>query len=333
MTTVATPKPSPLPHRGVPGFFGAILAGLAAGGFAWVGVALGPHYFFFIGFLLLVPVPLFLAGLGIGRSDAIVATLIFAALVIMEMREWAPYFLAIYALPALILCLLATRYRYDETGQLFWYPTGRLLIILALYPVLVYGLVSALADSKGIEAVMHNVSTIFVDKLLQSGPNNGLDSPENRLRVIANVTTLLPVCALIGWIFALAISGMWAQIALTSNKLALRPMPSLVDIDLPMAYLVLLAIMVLLAYFYEGSVAYFARGTLVPMSMPYFMLGLGVIHLWARQSKHKSIWLTLTYFLLMLQWPMVLVAALGVVEPWLHIRTKITAKAARLRKV
>ena len=126
---------------------------------------------------------------------------------------------------------------------------------------------------------------------------------------------------------------MWAQIALTSNKLALRPMPSLVDIDLPMAYLVLLAIMVLLAYFYEGSVAYFARGTLVPMSMPYFMLGLGVIHLWARQSKHKSIWLTLTYFLLMLQWPMVLVAALGVVEPWLHIRTKITAKAARLRKV
>ncbi|MEQ1652916.1 MAG: DUF2232 domain-containing protein, partial [Hyphomicrobium sp.] len=157
---------------------------------------------------------------------------------------------------------------------------------------------------------------------------SGLYTPEMKKFTVNQLTALAPTIFMVSWIIVLAITGIWTQVALTSNKLALRPMPSLMDMDIPMALLVLLAIMGLMAGFFSGPVAYFARSVLVPLSLPYFFVGVGLMHLWARQRKHKHIWLVAFYiFVFFLRWPVILVATIGVLEPWFHLRTRIGARA------
>lgn len=325
MTSIATPLPSPLPRRGLQGFLGAILAGVAAGGFAWVALGSGMNNILLMGFILLVPVPLFMAGLGIGRSDAIVATLVAAAAMTVSVgAENMLILLIVYLCPVLLLCLLATRYRHDEKGHLYWYPTGRLLVLLVLYPVFVYMLVSFLAGAGGIENVIRNGVTTVVDAAFLEEGAAQLNTPEMKLFTVNKVTALLPMSIITGWIFAIVTTGLWTQIALAGNKMALRPLPSLTDIELPISFLVLLAIMGLLAGFYSGQVAYFARSVLMPLTLPYVLVGIGLVHLWARRRKHKIMWLLAFYILLFFQWPGIFVAAIGVLEPWLHLRARIS---------
>lgn len=330
MNALATPMPSPLPRRGLQGFLGAILAGLAAGGFAWV--ALAGHNILLQSLMLLVPVPLYLAGLGIGRSDAIVAMLLSAAIITIGAGTNAMLVLLIvFMCPILFICLLATRYRYDDAGNLFWYPTGRILTLLTLYPVCVYGLASLLAGTGGIEAVVHNVAVEAVERMFK-GESSAMNNPEMKSLAVNQLTAILPISVLIAWITSLSITGIWSQIALTGNKMALRPMPNITEIELPMSLLVLLAIMVLLASFFDGQIAYFARGVIIPLALPYFLVGIGLMHLWARYRKHKTVWLTAFYFMMFFQWPIILVAIGGVLEPWLHLRNKITTWTAARNK-
>ncbi len=332
MTVIAPPMPSPLPRRGLLGFLGAILAGMTAGGFAWVAYNYGVNSILVMGFILLVPVPLFVAGLGIGRSDAIVATLVAIAATIFYIGVENTYLLLIIFLcPVLLLCLLATRHRYDSKGNLFWYPTGRLLTFLVLYPVSVYALISLLAGAEGIEGVIRNGISSMFDVTFKDSSTAAAYPPEMKQLMINNFTALLPAALITGWVFVIAITGLWSQIALTSNKTALRPMPGITDIDLPMSLLVLLAIMGLLAMFYSGHVAYFARSVLLPLSLPYLVVGIGLMHLWARRRKHKAAWLVAFYILLFFQWPGVLVAAAGVLEPWLHLRARIVGQKVAVK--
>lgn len=333
MNALTTPMPSPLPRRGLQGFLGAILAGIAAGGFAWVALVFGGQNILFQGLILLVPVPLFMAGLGIGRSDAIVAMLLSAAIITVSVSTQTMLaLLIIYLSPVLFLSLLATRYRYDEQGNLFWYPTGRLLTLLTLYPVCVFGLASFLAGTGGMEAVVRNASVDLFGMLFKNEPAV-LNSPEMKALAVDRLTNNLPVGILLAWISSLAVTGIWSQVALTGNKMALRPMPRITDLDLPMSLLVLFAIMVLLASFFDGQVAFFARCVLIPLALPYFLVGVGLVHLWAQNRKYKAMWLTGFYFSLFFGWPIILSAIGGVLEPWLHLRKKITGwTAARNKK-
>lgn len=333
MTALAsTAPPSPLPQRGIQGFFGAILAGLAAGGLCVLIFGSENHNAFLAGAILLMPIPLFLAGLGIGRGDAIVAAVVSAAVMTIGLNaKIMMVMLAVYVLPVLLLCLLALRYRYDDHGDLFWYPAGRLLTALTLYPIIVFGLFSMMSGNVDLEGLLRDMMTGMLDTALKLETTpTVLNDPEIKKDVVAMIVSILPGMFTASWILVILTNALWAQYALANNKAALRPMPKLTEMELPSWLLVLLALMGLLASFFDGPVAYFAQNTLLPLSLPYFFVGMALMHVWAERRKHKMLWLIAFYVLVGISgWPAVLVTAAGVLEPWLHLRAKITAARKR----
>lgn len=333
-TTPQNPTTPPaLPQRGVAGVIGAVTAGVAVGLLAWAAIIKGNNYPILMGLILVMPVPLFLVGLGVGRGDMLVAAVVaMASLTYFLNVQIMLYLTALYVLPVMLLCLLALRYRYDAQGALFWYPAGRLVTALALYPIAVYGCFSLMMlDGKGVEHSLHETLLPQMNHLLASpevAKNlTGSQQPDDMARLITTgVVTLLPGMMILSWIVSIMVSGLWTQFTLLSNGNALRPVPRLDDFELPAWLLPLFAIMILLSSFFNGQIAYFARNTLLPLAVPYFVLGVALFHFWAGQRKNKLLLLILFYLFLSFGYPIVLVALVGVVEPWLHLRQRIGPK-------
>ncbi len=323
--------PSALPQRGVAGVFGAVLAGLAVGLLAWVAIVKGNQYPFLIGFTLITPVPLFMVGLGIGRADALVAAVSSMATLALFLNVQIMLFLtAFYILPVLLLSLLALRHRYDSSGNLFWYPVGRLVIALVLYPILGYGCFSLMIGEQGVEHFLHEMLVTHIQSLLVSpevsAKLQGAPSPELASQITRGLVSFMPGMMILVWIVTMLTSALWTQFSLLSNKSALRPLPHLDEFDIPSWLLVLFAIMILLSFFYEGQISFYARNTLLPLAVPYFILGASLFHLWAGKRKSKMLLIVLFYLLLSTVYPIVFVALAGVLEPWLHLRRRISGK-------
>lgn len=323
--------PSALPQRGVAGVFGAILAGIAVGVLAWAAIAKGADYPILRGFILILPVPLFLVGLGVGRGDVLVAAIVaMASLTVALNIEFSLLLTTIYVLPVLLLCLLALRHRYDENGALFWYPGGRLVTALVLYPIAVYGCFSVMIGDQGVEHFLMEFFTPQMNALLArpeiASQLAGISSPDLAKMMTAIVVSFIPGMLIIFWIVSILVGALWTQFTLLSNQNALRPIPRLDDFDLPSWLLPFFAIMILLSFFFEGQVTYFARNTLLPLAVPYFVMGVTLFHIWAGQRKSKMMLLVLFYIFLSFGYPIVFVALAGVLEPWLHLRQRIIGK-------
>ncbi|MBP7253588.1 MAG: hypothetical protein KBA75_08905 [Alphaproteobacteria bacterium] len=327
----ASATPSALPQRGVAGVFGAVLAGIAVGILAWAAIVKGNEYPLLIGFILVMPVPLFLVGLGVGRGDMLVAAVVAMASLTFALNVEAMLFLtAVYVLPVLLLCLLALRHRYDERGTLFWYPTGRLVTALILYPIVIYGCFSVMIGGQGVEHFLQEFFTPIMNtwlakpeiaKSLPVAP-----TPDFARQIAVGLVALLPGMMILSWVVSILVSALWTQFTLLSNNNALRPVPGLDDFDIPTWLLPLFAIMILLSFFFEGQVAFYARNTLLPLTIPYFVLGVALFHLWAGRHKSKMLMLVLFYLFLSTGYPIVFVALAGVLEPWVHLRQRITGK-------
>lgn len=321
-----------LPQRGVAGVFGGIAAGCASGGLAWTALVLGHQFPILLGFILVVPLPIFLAGLGIGRIDALVAAFVaIASTTYLVNIETTAALAILYTIPALLLSLCALRHRHDSQNVLYWYPAGRLVTALALYPVIVLGCVALALHDIGLEKYLYDLMLPITDKLLHR-PDiianiTKQDIPQTAERLAHLLITMLPGMLILSWFSIIIVSALWAQITLMSNNLQLRPIPNLNDFDLPHWLLLLFAIMVLLAMFFEGQIAFYALNTLLPFSIPYFVLGTSIVHQWAAQKKHKTMLLIGYYgFIICTFYPVILVALAGVLEPWIHLRQRIIGK-------
>ncbi|MEJ0063587.1 MAG: hypothetical protein WDO70_10440 [Alphaproteobacteria bacterium] len=331
MDMEAITPPSPLPRRGVQGFLAAVLAGLFAGVLSVIAIS-SQNSLLLSGLVLIVPVPLCLVGLGVGGGDAIVAAMVATATIMFGVNDivMTMAIVVVYILPALLLCLLALRYRYDGDKNLYWYPAGRLLTAVAVYPVIAFGLLCLFAGNGGIEKTLHDAFAQYFEQMIAF--DNDLSKADKAALIesikapLDMLIAVMPGLTISFWMTGMMVSAMWAQYALTANKMALRPTPCLTDLDLPYALLILLALMGLIGFFFVGPAAYFARNTFLPLSMPYFFVGISLMHLWAGKRSHKYLWLLGFYVLIMFGWPAIVVAAVGVLEPWLHLRIKINGK-------
>ena len=75
----------------------------------------------------------------------------------------------------------------------------------------------------------------------------------------------------------------------------------------------------------SGDVAYVARNVAVVLLTPYFLVGLAVVHCFARQAHSRNLLLIAFYSLLMIffVFAAMLIAALGVAEQWVGIRRRL----------
>ena len=128
----------------------------------------------------------------------------------------------------------------------------------------------------------------------------------------------------------MVINSALAQGLISGAGRNLRPTPSFVEIELPdwPAYALGGTALIWLIGG-SGNIGFAAGALFVIVLAPFFLQGIAVVHVLARRGATRSrvaITLTIFYILLIfLQWPMILVAVLGVVEQWARLRRRLAA--------
>jgi hypothetical protein len=99
----------------------------------------------------------------------------------------------------------------------------------------------------------------------------------------------------------------------------LRPSPSLEDLEAPKSFIILLGLSILLSWVGVGSLELLGKSSTVVLILPFFLVGLGVVHRLIQKTPFATAGLTIFYFLLFLfLWPALFVILLGILKPWIE---------------
>jgi len=273
----------------------------------------------------LTQLPLFFAGLWFGAAAAAIAGLsgavvLFAAGDILA----AAIFAALNAVPVVVLVRQALLARRDADGTLVWYPPGRLTIWVAALGISGIGIaLLLLGGPEGLQATLRDVIARALDRLSASGV-------PDRDRVAATLAGLIPGIAAASWMVMAIINGALAQGLLARFGLAWRPSPDLAQLGLP-RWLTLALGVAVLATLLGDSWRFLGINLIIALSVPFCLGGLAVLHAAVRRLPHPGIALVAFYTLAgMFGWPLLVAAALGLVEAWLGLRRRLAPQGVRI---
>ena len=107
-----------------------------------------------------------------------------------------------------------------------------------------------------------------------------------------------------------------------------RPSPEFADMTLPQ-WLTTGLVLCLLGAMLPGRLGLVAQNAAVILAVPFFFLGLAMVHAISRRVAARGLFLVLFYLILSIfVWPAVLVAGVGFVEQWLALRRRFVPPAA-----
>ena len=278
----------------------------------------------------LAPLPLFLVGLslGVGAGSVAVAAGVVATGLIEGVLT-AVFYGLVYALPALMVISRTLIARPTPDGGTAWYPGGFILCWLA---ALGCGLVVAatLANWGSGGNVAAAVAT-YLDQVFAALLPSLAEA--DRSALIEGVVPVVPGVAGATWVVTTAANVALAQAILVRAGRNLRPSPKLVDLELAdwMSWLLVgSAAVALLGLLGSGDVRDFGRNLVMVSAVPYFFLGLAVVHGLARRFSFSGMmlvmfYLMLSYFILVAYgWAAAgVVAGIGMVEQWVGLRRRI----------
>lgn len=316
------------------------LAGFASAAL-YVGSATGSPLGLLLSFFAVLPH--FVAGLGWGLPAALTACVVSSAGLALTIGQdvGGIFFLTIAAPAALLshLCLLARPSELPETGgpvepdNREWYPAGRLALWLAGIAVTIFLLLEAFVS--GFEGglrgtVIHALNLIAPEggelqrQLMARFPGVKWD------QILHAMATMVPAAAGVSWQFMMVCHALLAQTILSASRRALRPSFAPASLTLPRAYTALVTLALLLT-FMGGQVGFMAGTIAAYLYVPYFFLGLTVVHAIPVRGAGRALMLALFYFLILVEGPLAIaVGLLGLVEQWTGLRARFeAARAAR----
>ena len=323
------------PLLGIPLFFAALPVFLA--GLGWGAVAAGIAAL--TGFLILTTASSFSAGIVFLVADGLApAWLSYLALLHNApeaKKQLTPAEQARLARKSVDLHPQEESAEDDTAHETEWYPPGALIVWTAFVGasvLVVAGLSTMLMGvDGGLEGSLH---LLLADELLEgraiesSLQEMGLSAdPERILDLIA---LALPAFGILVWSL-ITLGSMWlAQFILVRADQNLRPMPDLAQIELPGFLMGLLGGALVLS-FIPGSVAPLGGAITIALFVPYFLLGLAVIHAISRGLAARIAVLAVFYVLLITTgWLIVPVGLVGLLEPWTQLRTRFARAEAPL---
>ncbi len=274
----------------------------------------------------LTPLPLFMIGLGLGLNSGTVAGIsgLVTATVIGGLLPGL-LFALMYALPVWLVVRLALARRLvgDIAGATAeeWVPAGTILGMLSLFAAALFALAYSLALSQdgGLQGMIHSVLervfSFLMPGLQDSDQANMLDA----------MSALFPGYLGISWIVMTIINATIALAVLHRMKASVRPKSTIWKLTLPdwmSRFLVGAAALALAGSLSElGEIAYIGRNLVMISGLPFFFLGLAVIHHLARMVPFPGMLLVVLYvFLLISGWAAMLIVAAGLIEQWAGIR-------------
>ena len=123
------------------------------------------------------------------------------------------------------------------------------------------------------------------------------------------------------------INGLLAQSILIRAGRNLRPAVQYSSINAPEWLYWGLVIAGLITLLGSGNLEYVGRNLAIVLAIPFFFIGLGVIHTLVRLLRSPSVALTAFYFLMVISsWAIFVVAIIGFFEEWNDLRNRFRRK-------
>ena len=228
------------------------------------------------------------------------------------------------ALPMMVVIHFALQNRpsTDESdeGGVAWYPTGRILgwlTALGLGAFVIAYLVF-IGEDKGVRGAIER----YFEVVRTANPNA---DPAVVDQAIAMVSQIFPAGAVGSWILMNIINVVLAQHFLTRAGKNIRPKPAYRETEpllWPLAGIVLGGILML----FGGEPGFLGLNILLISAVPFFFIGLAVLHSISAAWPGRPILLVGVYALILLRWPAAIVALAGILEYWLRLRDRMRAQ-------
>ncbi len=272
-------------------------------------------------FALMSPLPLFAAGLGLGLAAGVVAALA-ATIAVALVADFTGMviFVIAYAVPPLMVVRFALLNRMVEDGTTAWYPPGLLLSWIALYGIVAFT-AAAVFTGTGTGGLRAEISG-YVDTMRgliveQAQSSASVD------QVFATVKLIFPFIVTTWWMVIMVVNGILAQRMLERRGWNKRPGPDLRTTALPLWPAGVLVAATVAALLGSGWLEFLGSNIALILCVPYFFVGLAVLHtVSAAWSSKKAILFAAYVLLLLFSWTAVVVAGIGVLEHWTGLRER-----------
>jgi len=262
----------------------------------------------------LATLPLFLVGLGVGLWPLYGAALIATLFVLfIEGPVFAAEFFVFSALGPAFLINRALLNRKKSSKEVVWYPSSFLLRDLTLAS----GVIMLLALGVYLYMMQGNDVHALVKTLLETfDPQGHLKDAEP---VLIKIFPFLPGFFAFSWAIMILINATLAQGLLIRFKRNLRPSPTLENLEVPKSFLILLGLSIFLSWVGVGSLELLGKSATCVLILPFFFVGLGVVHRLIQKTPFATVGLTIFYIVLFVfLWPALFVILLGILKPWIE---------------
>ena len=268
----------------------------------------------------LAPLPLFLVGLSGGAAAVTVASV--SGLLVAGFMGGivaAAIYGLIHALPAWVMTRQSLRTRVLADGTVVWHPVGHALAELSGLGAVVFVSAAAAAWYGG-GSIVDSVATYLNAVLATVFP----DVPDaHRDQYVGMLTPIFPGFTGSSWLVMAVVNGALAQAILVRLGKNLRPNPRFNDLTAPewLSWLLVgSAVLVLLG---SGELEYVGRNLAVILAVPFFFVGLAVVHTLVARMPSPGMLLIVFYVIVVFSgWAMMAVAGIGLIEQWVGLRRR-----------
>lgn len=265
--------------------------------------------------------PLFVVGLSMGTAaGAIAGAIAGAGVLAMGGVFGVLVFILFNAAPVVFLVRQALLFRSDEAGNTEWYPPGLLAASATCCGLILLTLVFVWLGltTEGVEASIRHYIGRFAEGMFQDLP---LD---DRQKVVDGVAPILLGTVGLSWLVMLVINGTLGQGLATRMGWNLRPSPDFTMMALPRWLPMVAAALLIFAVAIPGTLGFFATNAALIAALPFFLVGLAVVHMAAKRISAGPMLLILFYILMLLfGWPVAIVAFLGLIEQMAGFRQRL----------
>lgn len=289
-----------------------------------------------IGFLA-SPIPIAFAGLAFGYTGlAIGCIAAVAVLSVLSDVSNAMLYIMWDIVPVALITALLLRNRKSEDGETVWYPVGYALswtsIVTAVTGILVsvmllvaYNISSAISKIQSAEVNMEEVIASVSQKFWEDGnlqntmlqflsetmaPSLSVTFP-NYEAFLQSLAAVFMALLSVAWFFRIVFAVFVAEYLLLMKNKALRPKPEYTPLYVQNWLLVLIALTGVAAAFSPSpNFSYIIANFCASVSLPFCLLGLSQVHIWARSLPYTNVILTVFYTILSLT----LFVGIGLIE-------------------
>ncbi|HEY9079660.1 DUF2232 domain-containing protein [Magnetovibrio sp.] len=337
----------------------AIAAGIVSGMLALASLSGASIAIFYLS--LVHPLPLFYAGQSLGVRAAMIASATAVSILSLASLQMGLVFGLLYAVPVWVmirLCLIGpngmvwqiaedqpphtpegpnTRSTFadritgrgvdwgSQEGQpprdIGWFPAGSILAVVAAVAS-AYIVALSVMTGGGLEDKVTEALTEL---------SNAFAAPQGETVLQQAVLTLVPYFAGMAagmWALGLVLNMVIAQGLLAKGGRNIRPTPRLRELTLPDWLSWALVGAALVALIAPGEMEYLGRNIAIVLAVPFFFLGLAVVHKLAAQTPFPGAMLGLMYLVVIFSgWFVLVIAAIGILEQWIGLKKRIKPSA------